>query len=277
MQKIVQLTNKKYRELGGVNLSTFAQKSIKELSSLSHFMKDLKDYGPLLTAKEIIEPFSSGESSPCFSDKHLENDGNPETFRKKCVSFHEVGKIFLDSLATVEITDATQDSIWYSSIMICGLYEEKLTLKFMALLQKHLDPNLKGTRTVIYKGEEGLMLELIDHITAQKTFKFLKEDFYALNFIKKTWKVLRIYNRMNESKYASQFFAIVLKNLPSDSTVETISILIENTCDSISYLNIEIPTLIGNSCCSVIRTNSLSDAELLALKLNGIETEGVVM
>ena len=256
------------------SLSDFIRQSVKELSSLSRLVRPLSNYGPILASKNYLEPISSGESSPCFSEEEEENSST-QKHRKNEFSLYEIGKMFLDSSSIIEIT---QSNSWYSWILIHGLSDEKDVSVLLRLMDKHLKQSkFETVKTVVYKGQKSFLMQFKEHITAQKAFSFLSDDLYAKTFIKDRWQVIRVHNRMAEPKYMSQFSGIILTNLPSDCTCETLLSVVKMNCSNISCLSFEIPVLIGDSYSSLIRTETLDDAERLALTLNGLETENGVI
>ncbi len=245
------------------------RQSFKDLCSLSKQMKSLADYGPILMSRKFFEPVSPGGSSPCHSDNCLDDD--EEKSRIVEPSLYEVAEIFLDASAIIEISQTTQNSNWCLWIMICGLQDEGAFKGLLALVEKHV-PNVQyeTCKKVVYKGQTSFVLHFKEHFTTQKVFSFLKEDFYAKTYIKDRWQIFRFYNRMDDPKYMSQFFGVILQNLPLDCTSQTIIDLVTMHSSNISVLSVEIPTLIGDSFCSFIRTKTLEDAEILALTLNSL-------
>jgi len=248
------------------------RQSFKDLCSLSKQMKFLADYGPILMSKKLFEPVSPGASSPCHSDNCLDDD--EEKIRVLEPTLYEVAEIFLDTSAIIEISQSAQNSNWCLWIMICGLHDESALKGLLALVEKHV-PNVQyeTCKKVVYKGQTSFVLHFKEHFTTQKVFTFLKEDFYAKTYIKDRWQIMRFYNRMDDPKYMSQFYGVVLQNLPLDCTSQTIIDLVSMHSSNISVLSVEIPTLIGDSFCSLIRTKTLEDAEMLALTLNGLITQ----
>jgi len=248
------------------------RQSIKELCSFSRQMKSLGDYGPMPISKKLFEPVSPGGSSPCHSDNCLEDD--EEKTRVREPSLYEVAEIFLDTSAVIEITQSAKSSNWCLWIMICGLNEESSIKGLMTLIDKHLQNiHYETCKKIVYKGQISFALHFKEHFTTQKVFTFLSEDFYAKTYIKDRWKVLRFYNRMDDPKYMLEFFGVILQNLPLESTSQTIIDLVAMNSSNMSVLSVEIPTLIGESLCSFIRTKTLEDAETLALTLNGLITQ----
>lgn len=274
MQEITSLCDKIGSNLHNIQeiTSDFIRRSTKGLSSFSEVLPSLTSYGPMLPQNKFIEPVSPGCSSPCYS---IPNDNaNQNIQRDLGYTLYDIGRMFLDNLSVTEIQRPSPETGRFSCLLLYGLNNRQFVNDFLTMLRNsHLNPEYKDARIVIFKGRLSFLMQFDSLPLARDVCHFLKNDFYAKECIKCRWQVLWVHNKLLDPQYMASFYAVVLKNLPPDCSVETLQHLVTSNCGNASYTHIDTPVFVGHTVCSLIRTLTLEDAEMIALGLNGLLTK----
>jgi len=135
-------------------------------------MKPLNNVGPVLN-HNIVEPASSGESSPCHSDHGKELQRRK---RKKDLSLNEFGKMILDSSLVAEKVDKEPEKGINPTILLHGLSDDYVRRNVLNYARNKLGTKAFKARYVIYKSKLGILLYFRLHAYAETMFKMLNND-----------------------------------------------------------------------------------------------------
>jgi len=248
---------------------SFIKETTKGISSISTLLPSLSNYGYILPSNSFIEPVSPGGTSPCYSNH---NEDDPPVFeREHEYSLHEMGRMFMDSLAVgdTDLPPENVNSVW---LLVHGLHDKGFVDEFIGLIREALNPKFKDIRIVNYKGKQSMLLEFYEVLAAQMVFINLKTNPNFNTFLQRDWQVFSLFIKSQELSQLPSFNGVVVVNLQTGCSVDNIKGLIQAYCPGAISILVEMPVLIGKFLCTFIRTPSLEDAEIICIGLNALPT-----